>query len=257
MDLAARLEGEGVFAWPLRLALAAVTLAGCGSSHDPPSAVTDLSLVVHSAEWEAERSLALVGEDVSAEITTATSENCLSDAPCPLAAEVELRSSDPGVLMPLQQRVRTPATVALVANRPGTSTLTVTVEGKTQSTRVDVVSDPLPLDAVRVALITTFSDLPAQYDLSNSLTSVEVQAGEYGALEIVPLRAGTEVFGLPIAVTSDPYTVAKATTGCRPVRIDPGCLHVGDAWLWGETAGDALVTVSVRNISTGFTAHVP
>jgi hypothetical protein len=47
-------------------------LAGCGSSDGPSSAVSGLSLVVHSAEWEAERNLVVVAEDASAEIETVT-----------------------------------------------------------------------------------------------------------------------------------------------------------------------------------------
>jgi hypothetical protein len=238
-------------------ALTAVMLTGCGSSDEPSRAVTRLSLVVHSAEWEADRSLVVVGENASAEIETETDEGCLSDVPCPISADVELRSSDPDVLSPLQQRVRAPANVALVAHAPGTATVTVTTDGLTESRRVDVVTDPLPLDAIQVTLLSAWNDLPVQYDASNSLTWVEVPAGQYGALEIVSLRSGAEVFGIPISISSYPYVIAQATTGCRPVRVDPQCVHVGDAWIWGVTPGDAQITVSGRNISTSFTAHVP
>jgi hypothetical protein len=251
------------------LALTAVMLTGCASNEEPSRAVTRLSLVVHSSEWEADRNLVVVGESAAAEIETETDEGCLVDVPCPISSDVEVRSSDPDVVSPLQQRVRTPANVALVAHAPGTATVTVTTDGLTESRRVDVVTAPLVLDAIQVTLVTAWNDLPVQYNASHSLTWVEVPAGEYGALEIVALRSGAEVFGVSIYITVNPYLVAQATTGCRPVRIDPDCLHVGDAWIWGETPGDAQITVWGRGTcgtadplpctftSTSFTAHVP
>jgi hypothetical protein len=243
-------------------------LAGCGSSGEPSSAVTGLSLVVHSAEWEAERNLVVVGEDASAEIATVTEEGCLFVVPCPISAEVEVRSSNPDVLSPQQQRVRAPATVALVAHAPGTATVTVTTDGLTQSKRVDVVTAPLPLDAIRVSVVTAWKDLPAEYDASHNLTRVEVPRGEYAAFEVVALRSGVEVFGVPISSSSHPSMVALSSIGCRAVRSDPQCEVYSDAWVLGITPGDAQITVfgpyvcssadpaSCTATSTSFTAHV-
>jgi hypothetical protein len=141
----------------LTLALAAFMLAGCGSGGEPSgSAVTGLSLELHSAEWEADRNLVVVGENASADIATVTDEGCPSDLPCPISADVELHSSDPNVLSPIQQRVRTPATMALVAHAPGTATVTVTADGISRSKRVDVTTEPLPLDAIQVTLVTAW-----------------------------------------------------------------------------------------------------
>jgi hypothetical protein len=239
----------------IALALTAVMLTGCGSSGEPSRAVTRLSLVVHSSEWEADRSLVVVGENASAEIETVTEEGCLFEVPCPISADVELRSSDPDVLS-LQQRVRAPANVALVAHAPGTVTLTVTTDGLTESKRVDVVTAPLPLDAIQVTLVTAWNDLPVQYDASHSLTWVEVPRGEYAALEIATLRSGAEVFGVPTSISFSPSAVAQATSNCRPVRADPQCQVYSDGWILGITPGDAQITVHGRNISTSFTAHV-
>ena len=237
------------------LALTAVLLTGCGSSNAPTNAVSQLSLEVHSSEWEADRDLVVVGENAFAEIKTVTDEGCLSDGPCAISADAELRSSNPDVVS-LVERVRTPANVPLVAHAPGTATVTATTDGLTQSRRVDVVSSPLPLDAIRVTLVTAWNDLPVQYDASQSLTSVEIPVGEYGALEVVPLRGGAEVFGIPISISFNSSVVAQATAGCRPVRVDPQCSVFSDGWVWGVTPGDAPITVFGRNISTTFTAHV-
>jgi hypothetical protein len=250
-------------------ALTAVMLAGCGSSDGPSSAVTGLSLVVQSAESEADRSLVVVGENASAQIATETDQGCLFVSPCPISADVELRSSDPDVLS-LQQRVRAPATVALVAHAPGTATVTVTVDGHTESRRVDVITAPLPLDAIRVTLVTAWNDLPAQYDASGTLTSVELPRGQYAALEIVALRSGTVVFGVPIHVS--PYAsnppVTEATVNCRPTRVDIHCDVYSDVWIYGMAPGDDQITVWGRGTcapadpepcpfpSASFTAHV-
>jgi hypothetical protein len=246
----------------------AATLAACGSTEGPSSAVSLLSLAVQTAEWDAERNLVVVGENASAVIDTRTDQGCLTDGPCSVSADVEVRSSNSAVLSAQHQRVRTPATVALVAHTPGTTTVTVTVDGLTESKRVDVVAAPLPLDAIRVTLISAWNDLPVQYDESQSLMWVEVPVDEYGALEIVPLRGGAEVFGVPIYISSYPYEIAQATTQCRPVRIDPQCSVFSDGWIWGVAPGDAPVIVSARvlcrpfdaapcsSTSTTFTAHV-
>lgn len=198
----------------------------------------------------------VVGEDAFVEIKTVTDEGCLLDAPCAISADAELRSSNPDVVSPLEQRVRTPANVLLVAHAPGTATVTATTDGLTASKRVDVVTAPPPLDAIRVTLVTAWNDLPAQYDASQSLMSVEIPVGQYGALEIVALRSGAEVFGIPISISFNSSVVAQATTGCRPVRIDPQCSVFSDGWVWGVTPGDAPITVSGRNITTSFIAHV-
>jgi hypothetical protein len=241
--------------WAL-LALTAVLLTGCGSSNEPSSPVTQLSLVVHSAEWQSDRNLVVVGENAFAEVKTATDEGCLTGVPCTISADVELRSSHPAVVSPLEQRVRAPANVALVAHAPGTATVTATTNGLTESKRVDVVTAPLPLDAIEVTLVTAWNDLPTQYDASHSLTWVEIPVGQYGALEVAALRSGAEVFGIPISISFNSSVVAQATAGCRPVRIDPQCSVFSDGWVWGVTPGDAPITVSGRNISTSFTAHV-
>jgi hypothetical protein len=146
--------------------------------------------------------------------------------------------------------------------------VTVTVDGLSESKRVDVVASQLPLDAIQVTLIAAWNDLPVQYDQSHNLTWVEIPVDEYGALEIVALRDGAEVFGVPIYISSYPYDVAQAATQCRLVRIDPQCSVYSDAWIWGVAPGDAPIIVSARNLCrpfdaepctstfTSFTAHV-
>jgi hypothetical protein len=155
--------------------------------------------------------------------------------------------------------------VGLVPHAPGTTTLTVSADGLTQSHRIDVVAQPLPLDAIRVTLIPQWNDLPVQYDPSGSLTLVEVPTGEYGALEIKPLRGGGEVFGVPIVISEYDPNVALTSVNCRAVRDDPQCDVYSDGWILGVTPGDANITVWARvqcDTSdpsctwTSFTAHV-
>ena len=244
---------------------AALLLAGCGSGNEPSRPITDLRLDIQSAESEAGRSLVVVGENASADVATLSDEGCIFSAPCETSVEVEVASSDPGVLSPAQQQVRTPAHVSLVAHAPGTTTLTVTADGLTRSRRIDVVAEPLPLDAVQVTLVSQWNDLPVQYDPSGSLTSVEVPTGEYAALEIKPLRGGAEVFGVPIVISEYAPNVALTSVNCRAVRDDPQCDVYSDGWILGVTPGDAVITVWARvqcDISdpactfTSFTAHV-
>ena len=239
----------------IALALTAVILTGCGSGGEPSSGVTRLSLDVRSSEWEADRSLMVVGENASVQIGTETDEGCLIEPPCSVSADVELRSSDPDVLS-LHPRVRAPANVPVVAHAPGTVTVTATADGLTESRRVDVVTAPLPLDAIRVTLVAAWNDLPVEYDASNSLRSVEVPADDYGALEVVASRSGAIVFGIPISITSSNPLITLGSIDCRAARHDQQCGVHSDAWVFGVTPGDAQITISVRNTSTTFTAHV-
>jgi hypothetical protein len=254
----------------IALALGALTSTGCGSGAEPSSPVTGISLSVQTVEWEADRNLVVLGENASADIGAVTDDGCPTAGPCPISAEVEIRSSDGSVLAPAEQSVRTPATVALIALAPGTATLTVTAGGHTDSKRVDVLERPVVLDALRVTLVSEWNDLPVQYDASQNLVSVELPDGEYAAFEVVSLRAGTEVFGAPISVT--PYAsnppVTEATGNCRPVRVDMQCEVVHDLWLYGMAPGSDQIVVRGRSHCTGpdpmsctfptasFTAHV-
>jgi len=237
------------------LALAAVILTGCGSSHEPSRAVSELYLTVYSSEREDNRNLMVVGESGSARVVTDTRDGCLIEAPCQITVDVELRSSAPDVVSLLQERVRTPGDVALVAHAPGTATVTVTADGLTKSQRVDVVTAPLPLDAIQVTL-TNWNELPHQYDASYSLTWVEVPVGQFGALVFTGRRNGAFVWGIPYQISSSAAGVASVMLGCRPPSVDPQCDTFSDAWIKGVAPGDATITVSGRNVSTSLTAHV-
>ncbi len=247
------------------LALAAVLLTCCGSGTEPSRPLTDLVLEVQSAESEAGRDLIVVGENASASVSAVTDEGCIFTAPCSASTEVQLSSSDPGVLSPAQQRVRTPAQVTLVAHAPGTTTLTVTGDGLTRTRRVDVVAEPLPLDGIQVTLISEWNDLPVTYDASHNLTSLELPTGEYAALEIKPLRGGVEVFGVPIVISEYAPDIALTSVNCRAVRHDPQCSVYSDGWILGVTPGDAEIIVWARTgcdiadpscTWTSFIAHV-
>lgn len=239
----------------IALALTAALLTGCGSSHEPSRPLSSLSLTIYSSEWEADRNLVVVGEAASASVDTWTEEGCLFDTPCRLSADVALRSSDPAVLS-VQARVRAPTSVDLVAHAPGTATVTATSDGLSKSRRLDVVPAPLPLDAIQVAVVENWGDPPVEYDASHNLTWVQIPVGQFAALEIGALRNGTGVFGIPLQISSSAAAVASGTIGCRPPSVDPHCDVVSDAWIMGVAPGDAQITVSGRNVSTSFAAHV-
>jgi hypothetical protein len=241
----------------MALALMVVIVTGCDSGNGPSSrSVSELWLTVNTSETEPDRRLMVVGENASARVETRTEEGCLIESPCTVSVDVEVRSSAPNVVSPQPQRVRTPGSVELVAHAPGTATLSVTVDGLTEEQRIDVVSAPLPLDAIQVLLGATWNDLPSQYDPSGSLISVEVPTGEVGALRFVALRGGKNVLGIPFGISSSAAGIALVTTGCPPPSVDPQCTVRYDGWVMGVSPGDALITVSARNLSTGFTARI-
>lgn len=173
-----------------------------------------------------------------------------------MSVDVRVSSSNPDVVSLDRQTVHTPATLSLRAHAAGTATITAKVGNLTQSERVDAVEAPLPLDDVQIALVTNWNDLPAQYDESESLAWVSLPVGQAGALSIRALRDGARVVGVPLTVTSGTPTIAVATSGCRPPSVDPNCDVYSDGWVVGVAPGDAQVTVTQRNITRHFTAHV-
>jgi hypothetical protein len=232
------------------------TFTGCGADFEPSERVSALYVYVFTEEWERDRSIMLVGENGSAHVETETRDNCvLEPVPCPNSADVEIRSSAPDVISAARQRVRSPADVALVANGPGTATLTATADGFTKSRRIDVVSAPLPLNAIRVTLAPGI-DLPAQYDLLGSLTALEAPAGETVELHLMALRGQPEliVSGLIVQISSSAPGIVSVTGDCSPSSTP--CEVKERAWIMGVSAGDAEITVSARNVTTGFTVHV-
>ena len=236
--------------------LLAGTFTGCGADLEPSERVSALYVYVFTEEWESDRSIMLVGENGSAHVETETRDNCvLEPVPCPNSADVEIRSSAPDVVSAARQRVRSPADVALVANGPGTATLTATADGFTKSRRIDVVPAPLPLDAIRVTL-GPGNDLRAQYDLLGSLTALEAPAGETVELHLMALRGEPEliVSGLTVQISSSAPGIVSVTGDCSPSSTP--CEVKERAWIMGVSAGDAEITVSARNVTTGFTVHV-
>ena len=132
-----RLRNRGAGATLSGLALA--LLAGCGSGTDPDRVISSLTLEVSTPEREPSRYILVTGEHGSARVST-ESQDCIFDSPCFVPASGSLRSSDASVLQAVSEQVRTPAQVELVGLAPGTAQLTVTVQGLTQSARVDVVA---------------------------------------------------------------------------------------------------------------------
>jgi hypothetical protein len=104
--------------------------------------------------------------------------------------------------------------------------------------------------------VTELNDLPVQYDAAGNLTSVEIPTNIWAAFEVRAFRSGAEVFGAPVYATSYSWPEAEVTVGCRPVRIDRNCEVVHDFWLRGISPADVTIAVSVRDLSTSFTAHV-
>jgi len=237
------------------VALTAVLLIGCESNHGPSRTLSGLSLTIYSAGTEVDRNLVVVGEGANAYIDTWSAEGCYFDAPCPVSADVALRSSQPAVLS-LPKQVRAPSTVPLVAHAPGSTTVTASAGGFSKSRRIDVVAEPLPLDAIHVGIVTNWGDPPAEYDESHNLTWLQLSVGQFAALAVGFLRNGTGVLGIVPQISSSDVGVASATTACRPRNVDPNCDVISAIWIQGVGPGDAQVTVFARNVSTTFAVHV-
>jgi hypothetical protein len=239
------------------LALAAILAAGCGNDHEPSRPVSSLSLRVYTDEWEPEvRHIMVLGAAGSLDVATETVDGCFIESPCAVSVEVRVASSNPGVVSLDRQTVLSPTSLPLRAHAVGTATITAKVGNLSKSERVDVVETPLPLDDVQITLIASWNDLPSQYDASQSLTWMSVPVGQTSALMIAALRDGTRVFGIPLTVVSSAPGIAMATAGCRPPSLDPQCDVASDGWVVGVSPGDAQVTVTGRNITKDFTAHV-
>jgi hypothetical protein len=99
-------------------------------------------------------------------------------------------------------------------------------------------------------------DLPAQYDLLGSLTALEAPAGETVELHLMALRGQPEliVSGLIVQISSSAPGIVSVTGDCSPSSTP--CEVKERAWIMGVSAGDAEITVSARNVTTGFTVHV-
>jgi hypothetical protein len=239
------------------LGFAVVLVVGCGNSHEPSRTVSSLSLAVYTTEWEPQRRhIMVLGEAGSIDIATETTDGCFIDSPCPVSVDVQVSSSNPSVVSLDRGTVHTPSTLPLRAHAAGTATITAKVGDLSRSERVDVVEAPLPLDDLQITLVTSWNDLPAQYDGSENLTWVSVPVGQTGALAITALRDGVGVFGIPLTIASSASSIALGTAGCRPPSMDPDCGVFSDGWVVGVSPGDAQVTVTGRNITKHFTAHV-
>jgi YD repeat-containing protein len=238
----------------LTIVVLASQLAGCGESA-PSHPISDLSLSISTAEYNATHRWLVVGQTGSAHVE-ATSNDCLFDPPCTVQVDIEVTSSAPAVLTPSARTVGSPGHLLLQAEAPGTATVTARADNLAQAKPVIVVAAPLPLDELRVRVERGWSDLTAEYDASGNLLAVTVPAGESGALQVDVIRDGESVFGIPIEVGSSAPANGEPTTGCRPVDLDPACEVPGPAWITGRSPGDAEITVTVRNLFRTFTVHV-
>ena len=264
------------------LALTAVMWTGCSSGNEPsngddppnggePSSLVTIVLTVYRAEWEADKILMAVGDYATVQIELMTSVGCQAAVPCPIVTDLTLRSSNPAVAT-LEEKLRLggPRRADLIAHSPGTATVTVTADGRTESRQVTVVTIPPPPDSFHVEVVTEWKDLPARYDASHNLTWVEI-TGDFSPFRVRAFRSGKEIFGTPTYVSptiSNP-PVTEATVGCRPTRSDIHCEVIHDFWVRAINSGEAQLTVWGRNAcsptdpnpcpypSTTFTAHVP
>jgi hypothetical protein len=234
------------------LALAAGLSIGCGSSAgtDPSSPIDELSVVVKSSEWTADKSLMLVGENASAQIEPRTYNGCpVGYLWCPTPAVVQIHSSNPAVVGPAEQQVSAPANVTLVARAPGTAELTLRADTVTRLVHIEVNSEPLPLDAIQIFSLS---------DASQNLTSIDVGVESYAVVTLVALRGGAAVYGLPLIINSSPLGIVFAVIGCPYTRLYPQCRDNSRTMtMEGLAPGDAQVTVTARNVVASLTVHVP
>jgi hypothetical protein len=98
--------------------------------------------------------------------------------------------------------------------------VTVTTDGRTESRRVDVVAEPLLLDAHQITLVTEWNDLPVQYDASHNRMGRDNERICGVRSEGFPERnRGIRRTHLrPRVCFLSPVT--EATIGCRPSRAD-------------------------------------
>jgi len=198
----------------IALALTAVLVIGCGSSDrtEPSSSIVGLTAVAKSSEWTAEKNLMVVGENASTEVGALGLEGCTYAVPCPTTAVVRIRSSNPAVVGPADQRVSAPANVTLVALAPGTTELTFSADTVTRVVHIEVVSEPPPLDAIQI--VPGPGVTAPQYDAAHNLVSVELGVESYAAFTLVALRNGAAVYGLPLIINSSPLGIVFASLGC-------------------------------------------
>jgi hypothetical protein len=241
---------------PILFAFSLITavLTACGADLEPSERVSRLYLIVHTAEWEVDRRLMLVGENGSVDVRTETTENCVFESPCDNSADVEVRSSASDVVSLARERVRTPADIAIIAHAPGTATLTATANGHSESQRIDVVAEPLPLDGILVRPARP-DEVPAEYDESGSLAALQVPAGQTVEILLMARREESFVSGIPFQVVSSAADIATETT-CASQGLQPPCDVFDGETIRGVSPGDAVITVSARNLSTAFTVHV-
>lgn len=249
------------------LALAAALLAGCGFSFMPDSygTLSELDFELSTSEWEPGRNLLVVGESGSVQVAARTHNpspgQCSDVMECPLSVDVEIRSTDPAVVAPVQQRVRTPARVAIVAHAPGTAVVSAAVAGVSRERRVDVVAAPLPVDSVRIWALEGGdpSDPPIATDYAGTgqLVHVTLPVMGYAALFIKTWRNQVEVYMPWTAATSSDSAVAWLSWMCRAPVVDPNCQRrFGGGWVTGLAPGDATGTITVHNLQTSFAVTV-
>lgn len=233
-------------------ALAAGLSIGCGSSSgtEPSGLVDSLSVVVKSSEWTNEKSLMVVGENASAQIEPLTFDGCPFGLWCPTPGIVHIRSSNPAVVGPAEQQVSAPASVTLLARAPGTTELTVRADTFTHVVHIEVSSEPLPLDTILIIRV---------FGPQENVTSIDLGA-ESGLFRLVALRGGAPVYGLRLIPASSSLEIVGAFIGCPLTRLWPQCRDDSRTmWLsTGQTTGgDAVVTVTGRNVVAHLAVHVP
>jgi len=139
--------------------------------------------------------------------------------------------------------------VALVANGPGTATLTATAAGFTKSRRINVASAPLPLDAIR-ANLDPETDLFFQNDTLGSLAALEAPVGEPVVGYVTATRDERSVYGIKFQISTSAPGIVLSCGGLSTCQVQD------EATIGSVSPEDAEITISARNLTTGFTVHV-
>lgn len=183
------------------------------------------------------------------------------------AGRRRVRSPSPSSFAPQIQRLwpqpkkecEPPAYVALVAKALGTAQVTATVQGLTQSRRIDVTATPLPVDSIRIRSGWSAFDslIGVVHDSTGQLVELTLPMLGYAVLETRIFRGDQWVTIMTPSwtMTSSDPTVAWVDRHCRAAIVDPQCeLAVAweNGWVTGLAPGTASVTVTARNIQRSF-----
>lgn len=164
-----------------------------------------------------------------------------------------IRSSDSRVV----SVISTSDNATLMGRAAGRADINVTVEGRTESVPVEVITEPLRVDILKVTLVRPDLWCPACeafWEGDGKLARLVVPLKGSIALTVSADRDGKPAI-VPKTIESSAASV-DAAEGCRPEELDPNCDVHSDVWISGVALGSATVTARAHGASTSFVVEV-